>query len=150
MRAPLLQLLQGAVEIDQHDDAGLRRDAGKGDEADGDGDREIEVHRPHQPEAARERERHRKHDDQRLRHSAEIQIEQKEDNEDGDGDDDLEPRLGPLEIFELPAPGRVIARREAHLLRHGLLRVGDVAAEIAVAEIDVDVDRKLRVLGADA
>ena len=32
---------------------------------------------------------------------------------------------------------------------HRLLRVGDVAAEIAVAEIDVDVDGELGVLGAD-
>ena len=148
--ALLLQLLQRVVEIDQHDDAGLGGDAGKRDEADGDGHREIEAEPPHQPEAADQREGHRQHDDQRLGDAPEIQVEQQEDDEQRHRHDDLEPRLGALQIFELAAPGGVIAGRELHLRGHRLLRVGDVAAEIAVAQIDIDVGGELRVLGADA
>ena len=66
------------------------------------------------------------------------------------GHDDLEPRLGTLQILELAAPGRVVARRELHLACYRLLRVGDIAADIAVAKIDIDVGGELRILGADA
>ncbi len=44
----------------------------------------------------------------------------------------------------------VIAGREIDLGGHRLLRLGDIAAEIAVAQIDEDIERELRVLGADA
>ncbi len=47
------------------------------------------------------------------------------------------------------APGDVIAGREFHLRRHRLLRVGHVTADIAVAQVDIDIGGKLRVLGAD-
>ena len=56
--------------------------------------------------------------------------------------DDLQPRLGALQVLELAAPGDVVARREAHLFGDRLLRVGDVAADVAAAEVDVDVDRR--------
>ena len=114
-RALRLQLCERTVEIDQHDDAGLGRDAGKRDEADGDGDREIEAEPPHQPEAADQREGHREHDDQRLGDAPEVEIEQQEDDQQRHRHDDLEPRLGALQILELAAPGRVVAGRELHL-----------------------------------
>ena len=149
-RALLLKLGQRVVEIDQHHHAGLGGDTGKRNEADGHRDREIEAEPPHQPKAADQRKRHREHDDQRLGDAPEIEVEQQEDNEDGHRHHDLQPRFGALVIFELAAPRRVIARREIDFGRHRLLRVGDIAAEIAVAQIDKDVERKLRVLGADA
>jgi hypothetical protein len=47
----------GLIEIDQHDDAGLSGDTGKGDEADRDRDAHIVAEPPHQPGAADQRER---------------------------------------------------------------------------------------------
>jgi hypothetical protein len=54
-----------------------------------------------------------------------------------------------ISVSVMPAPHGVIARRKLHLFRHGSLRIGDVAAEIAVARIDEDVGCELRVLGPD-
>ena len=39
--------------------------------------------------------------------------------------------------------------RELHVVRNGLLRIGDVAAKIAALHVDIDVDREFAVLGAD-
>ena len=57
--------------------------------------------------------------------------------------------LGALHVLELPAPGEEIARREADLFAHGILRLGDIAADVALADVDEDVDGEQRVLGAD-
>ena len=58
--------------------------------------------------------------------------------------------VGALQIFELAAPHDVSSRAEtATLACTACLRLGDVAAEIAVADVDKDVDRELPVLGAD-
>src|SRR5262249_35329647 len=63
---------------------------------------------------------------------------------------DLEARLGALQVFELAAPDEIRARRQPDLLGHRLLRVGDVTAEVAIANVDKDVGRKPRILCADA
>ncbi len=55
-----------------------------------------------------------------------------------------------LHVLELTAPGDVIARRELNLVGHRLACPGDVAADVAVADVDVDVRREQAVLGADA
>ena len=113
--AALAARVSALIEIDQHHDAGFGGNAGKRDETDGDGDREIEAEPPHQPEAADQRERHREHDDQGLGHAPEIEIEQQEDDEHRDRHDDLQSGLGALQIFELAAPGHVIAGRKLDL-----------------------------------
>ena len=148
--ASRLSLFERIVEIDQHHHAGLGGDAGERDEANSDGNRKVEAEPPHQPEAADQGEGHREHDDERLRHAAEIEVEQQEDDQDGHRHHDLEPRLGALEIFELTAPGDVVARRELNLARHRLTRLGNVAAEVPVAQVDEDVERELSVLGTNA
>ena len=117
LRARACSSAQRVVEIDQHHHAGLGGDAGERDEADRDGDRQVEAEPPHQPQAADQRERHRQHDDQGLGHAAEVEVEQQEDDQHGDRHDDLQPRLGAFEIFELAAPGDVVAGRELDLRR---------------------------------
>src|SRR5262249_390344 len=60
-----------------------------------------------------------------------------------------EPGLGTLQIFELAAPGDVIAGRKLDLRGDHSLRVSNIAAEVPVTEIDIDVAGELRVLGAN-
>ena len=105
-----LDLLQRVIEIDQHHDAGLGGDAGQRDEAHGDGDRQVEAEPPHEPQPADQREGQRQHDDERFGQPAEVEIEQQEDDQQRDRHDDLQPRLGPLQIFELAAPGQRSSR----------------------------------------
>ena len=62
----------------------------------------------------------------------------------------MQAGLGAFQVFELAAPRDVGAGRKLDLRGHRFLRVGDIAANIAVAEIDEDIDRELCVLGADA
>ena len=150
LRGPLgLQVLQRLVEVDQHDDAGLGGDAGERDEADRHRDRQVEPEPPHQPDAADQREGQRQHHDQRLGDPAEVEVEQQEDDQQRDRHDDLQARLGPLQVLELAAPLDVGAGRELHLVRDRLPRLGDIAAEVAAGDVDEDVDRELAVLGAD-
>ena len=85
-----------------------------------------------------------------LGDASEVEVEQQEDDEQGHRHHDLQARLGALVILELAAPGRVIAGWEINSSRYRLLRVGDIAAEVAVAQIDKDVKRELGVLGTDA
>ena len=66
-----------------------------------------------------------------------------------DGHDDLQARLGPLQVLELAAPLDVGARRELHLVGDRLPGLGDVAPEVASRDVDEDVDRELPVLRAD-
>jgi hypothetical protein len=66
----------------------------------------------------------------------EIQVEQDEDDHERDRHHDRELRLRPLEILELPAPFETVAGRDADLLRQCALRVGDVAADVAVVHVD--------------
>ena len=86
----------------------------------------------------------------RLGDAPEVQVKQQEDDQQSHWHDDLEPRLGALQIFELAAPGGVITRRKLHLTCNRLLRVGHIAAEVAVAQIDIEVSHELRILCADA
>jgi hypothetical protein len=65
------------------------------------------------------------------------------------GHHDLEPRRRPLQILILAAPHQIGAGRKLDAGVHGLLGVGDVTADVAVPDIDIDVDRELAVLGPD-
>src|ERR1700735_3970386 len=78
-----------------------------------------------------------------------IQVEHKKDDQERHGNDNSQPRFGTLQIFELATPGDVIAGRKLYARGHGLLRIGDVAAQVTVADVDKDVRRELAVLGAD-
>jgi hypothetical protein len=57
--------------------------------------------------------------------------------------------VGALEIFELAAAFEAVAGRDLDLLRQFALRVGDIAADVAVVHVNIDVIDQLRVLGAD-
>ncbi len=87
----------GVVEVEQHDHAGLRRDAGEGDEPDGDRDREVVIQQPYHPDAADQREGQGKHDDQHLGDAAEGEIEQQRDHGQRQRHHHLEPGLHPLQ-----------------------------------------------------
>ena len=50
-------------------------------------------------------------------HAAEVEVEQQEDDQHGDRHDDLQRRLGALQVLELAAPGDVVAGRELNLAR---------------------------------
>ena len=138
------------VEVDQHHHAGLGGNAGERDEPDRHRHRQVEPEPPHQPQPAHQGERQRQHDDERLGEAAEVEVEQQEDDHQRHRHHHLQAGFGALEVFELAAPDQVGAGRELHLLGHRLLRVGDVAAEVAVADVDEDVGGELGVLGADA
>src|SRR6202040_152816 len=66
-----------------------------------------------------------------------------------DRHDDRELRLGALEILELAAPFEAVTGWDPDLLRQCALRVGDIAADVAVVHVDIDVIHELGVLGAD-
>ena len=138
------------VEVDQHHHAGLRRDAGQRDEADRHRHRQVVAQRPHQPHAADQRERDRQHDDQGLRESLEVEVQQQEDRQQRHRNDDLHLLDRALHVLELAAPGDVVAGRKLDLLGHRLARVGHVRADVAATDVDEDVGRQQRVLGADA
>src|SRR3546814_1769662 len=48
----------------------------------------------------------------------------------GDRHDELQPCLRPLKVFELPAPGNGVARRQLNLIRDRTPGLADIAAEI--------------------
>ena len=48
-----------------------------------------------------------------------------------------------LHILELTTPGNVVARWELDLLGHRLLRIGDVAADIPVSDVDINIGLSL-------
>ena len=83
----------------------------------------------------------RQHHDEAFRDAAEIEIEQQENDEHRDRDHDLQPRLGALHVFELPAPAHVIAGRELDLLRDRLLGVGDEAPNVSTGDVHEDPGR---------
>ena len=138
------------IEIDQHHDTGFRGDTGQRDEPDGDGDAEIVVEPPHEPNAANKGERHGRHDNQRLGQPPKIENEQHQDDYQHCRYHDLELGVGPLQVFELTTPLDVVPRWQLDLLAHRACCVGDIPAEIAALEIDIDVSDELRVLRADA
>ncbi len=146
---PRLYLRQRLIEIDQHHDAGFSGHAGQCDKADHDRHRQVEAKPPHQPDSTDQREWQRQHDDHRVRNRAEVKIQQKEDNQQRDRHHNFQARGRALEIFKLPAPHHVGARRKLDARLHRLLGVGDVSAKIAVADINIDIDGELAVLGAD-
>ena len=80
---------------------------------------------------------------------AEVQIEQQEDDQQRERDDHLQPSLGSLQVLELPAPRHVVAGRERDAGSDRPLCFADVAAEIAVTNINIDVRHELAVLGPD-
>ena len=81
----------------------------------------------------------------------EIQVEQQKDDQQRDRNDDLQARLGALRDIRTGRSSRRGSRAgTCTCCRHGLLGVGDIAAEVAALHIDIDVDGQLRVLGADA
>src|SRR6185369_3539049 len=90
-----------------------------------------------------------KHDDQRFGEAPEIHVEQQENDQQGDRHDDLEFLDGAFHVFKLAAPGGIGAGREFDLRVDRLPRLGDVGADVAVADIDVDVGREQRVFGTD-
>ena len=53
--------------------------------------------------------------------------------------DDLELGDGALHVLELAAPRHVGAGREFDLFIDRLARLGDVGADVAVTDVDVDV-----------
>src|SRR3546814_8644733 len=67
----------------------------------------------------------------------------------GDRHDELQPCLRPLKVFELPAPGNGVARRQLNLIRDRTPGLADIAAEIPADDVDEDVDRELSILRAD-
>ena len=144
-----LDLRESLIEVDQHHHAGLRRDTGKGDEADRDGDRQVEAEPPHQPEPADQRERHRGHHDHRLGDGAEVEVEQQEDDQKRHRHHDLQARGRALEIFVLAAPHHVVARRKLDAGLHCALRLCDIAAEVTVTDVDIDIVRQLSIFGPD-
>ncbi|MNI07074.1 hypothetical protein D3C73_600770 [compost metagenome] len=136
------------IEIDQHDHTSLRGNPRQRDETDSDRNRHVEPEPPHQPDATDERERQGEHDDQGFRQRSEIQVEQEENQRKRQRHDDGEPRGRPFEIFELTAPCHGIARWKLHPCRHRLPGLGDITAEIAARDIDIDIDGELAVFGA--
>src|SRR5262249_60584462 len=78
------------------------------------------------------------HGNQLVDHRAEIDPEQERDQSERDGHDDLEPADRILQIAELAPPFDPRARRQLHLLGDLALRLLDRAAEIAIADTELD------------
>src|SRR5262245_28736144 len=123
------------VEVDQHDDAGFGCDPCESNEPNCNGDRHVEAEPPQQPKAADQCERQGQHDNEGLSEPPEVEIEQQEDDHQGQRYYHLQASLGALEIFELTAPDQVAAGRQLDLLGNRPLRIGDIAAEIPVADV---------------
>ena len=99
---------------------------------------------PHQPEPADQRERQRQHDDERLGEAAEVEVEQQEDDHQRHRHHHAAGGLRRARRYSnWPLHTQIDARRKLHLLGHRLPRVGDVAAKVAVADVDVDVGGEL-------
>ncbi len=69
------------VDVEQHDDGRLDRNAAERDEADGNRDRQVVAREIDGPQAADEAERQRHHDDERPVEPAEVQHQQDEDDQ---------------------------------------------------------------------
>lgn len=98
--------------------------------------------------AADQREQYRQHHYQRFGQAAEIQIHQQEHQCDGERHDQFQFLSSTLHVFKLTAPGGVVTRRELHLLAHGLLRIGDIAADVTVTDVDEGIRGQQRIFRA--
>ena len=127
------------IEIDQHDDPGLRRHAGQRDEPDRHRDRPVVAEQPDEPDPAHQRERQREHHDQRLADAPEVEVEQQEDD-----------RQRRRDRRAAASPRRAACTRTGRSTRACspaaastslatiALRLGDVAADVPAGDVHVD------------
>ena len=132
-------LVEGEVEVEEHEDAGLGVDAEERDQAHPDRDAHVVAERPEEPDGAHGREGHGQQDDHRLRDRGGVQIEEHEDDEQRQGHEEGEPAARPLEVLELPRPAEAVAGRQADALGERALRLCDVGAQVAAGHVDGDV-----------
>src|SRR3979490_3452544 len=103
----------------------------------------MEAEPPHQPNSSDQREWQREHDDHRIGERAEVEIQQQKDDQQRDRHHDLQTRRRALKVFELSAPYDIGTCRKLNARLRRSWRGGDGAAEIAIANIDIDVDGEL-------
>ena len=137
---------QRMLQIDEHHHAEFGRDARERDEADPGRDREVIAEQVEEPDPAGQRERQGRHDEQRFVEAFESQVEQHEDDGERGRHHHLEPRIGALQIFELPRVRDADAGFELHLFEHRVLQVVRDRGQVASAHIHIDPARQARVL----
>jgi len=79
----------------------------------------------------------------------EIKVQEQEDDQQRQRDHHLQLLDRTLHVLELATPGQEVARLQFDLFGYGALRVRDVAADVAPADVDEYVDRQQCILGAD-
>jgi len=101
------------IDVDDHDDAGLRGQADQRDDSHPHRRREPVVEQPHQPDTADEREWNRQQDDQHLDEVPKLQEQKQNDDQQRDGHDDLHARQHLSELLVLtPAECRIVGTFE--------------------------------------
>src|SRR5439155_26395494 len=94
--------VEGEVEVEEHEDAGLGVDTQERNQPHPDGDARVVAEEIEEPDGAHRRERHDEKNDHRLYPSARFQVQQDEVYEVREWDDEVESRGCLLEVSELP------------------------------------------------
>ena len=132
--------VQRLVQINDHDEPCLDRNAVQGDESDPDGHREIVPEEKDQVHAADEGERNGEHDGTRFRKVFRRQVEHDENDQKDRRHEDLQTLRGSEMVLPLAAPLESVSLRELKPLVQRLSRVMDKSSHIPPPHAELDGD----------
>ena len=128
-------VVQGLVEVHQHQHTDFHGDSGQGDKTNGNSHGQIVAQQVHQPDAANHTERQGAHYNTHLGHVAEIQVQQDHDNRQRQRYHQCQALLGTLHVLILAGPGQGVAGRQVHLLPHHRLSLFDPTTKIPACNV---------------
>src|SRR5579859_6918987 len=137
------------MEIDDHHDARLYRDAKQRDIPDPHGHAEVVAQQPLQDQPAGHGIERREDQDHGLSQGVEDHVQKQEDHEEHHGQNDLHPFLCPKLEFIFARPLIGVSRRQLQLLAKHLAGLVYEAAVVGGVEINVDIARELPIFIAD-
>ena len=99
------------VQVHQHDNANLCRNAAESNESHRRSDRHVVAEKEHQPVAPDKGKGEGRHNERRVAETTKRQVQQHEDNAERGRHDEFESLGGPRQILELTGPGDGVAGR---------------------------------------
>ena len=125
------------IVVGNHQNAIHNRHAHQRDEADCRRDAEIQAREIKRQHATADREWYPGERQETVAQRIEQTVEQNHDQQQADRNDHFKALFCPLQVFELAGPDDAVAYRQLHILGDALLRFGNRAAKIAVADAEL-------------
>lgn len=143
------EAVDGVVEVEEHDHAGLGVEAGEGDDADDGCEGEVVAEEVHEPEGADEAKRDGEHDHRHAEPALGRNVEEQDDQDEGERAGCDEAGEGAFPHFEGAGEGDGVTGGEGNIAGDGFAGFGDVGAEVAAGDVDEDPGGSLGVFAAD-